>query len=102
MIRWVPTVRFVGLSTQMLLAAMRIDDICKTMGVDCWITSANDLTHMKGSLHYEGRALDSRTRDIPSALLSSFEAKVKAALGNEFDVVRERDHLHVEYQPKAA
>jgi len=86
----------------MLLAAMRIDDILQLMGVECWITSANDLTHMSGSLHYEGRALDFRTRDIPSALLSSFHAKVKSALGNEFDVVLERDHLHVEYQPKAA
>jgi hypothetical protein len=96
--RWLDTVSFKDLKPQMVLAALRVDEVCKAMGVDCWITSGNDLTHSTNSLHYSGNAFDFRTRDLPLELRPSFASKVKAALGREFDVVLERDHLHVEYE----
>ena len=98
--KWTSTVSFKGLQPQMVLAALRVENECKLIGVDCWITSANDREHSTGSLHYSGLALDFRTRDIPIELRQSFSNKVKMALGQEFDVVLEKDHLHVEWDVK--
>jgi len=97
--KWTSTVSFKNLQPQMVIASMRVEEACKLIGVDCWITSENDRVHSSGSLHYSGLALDFRTRDIPAELRKSFFEKVKSALGSEFDVVLEKDHLHVEYQP---
>jgi len=69
--------------------------------VACVITSAHDSTHHNGSLHYVGRAIDVRTREMSAGqqqeVLSVCKLKL-APLG--FDVVMEADHLHIEYDPK--
>lgn len=67
-------------------------------GEPCVITSALDGKHSKGSLHYKGLALDFRTRtlDDPQALATA----LATALGDDYDVVLEGDHLHVEYDPE--
>jgi hypothetical protein len=59
-----------------------------------------DGKHMTGSLHYAGAAIDSRTRGIPLAEVQKLIARIKACLGDDFDVVLEIDHLHLEYLPK--
>ena len=68
-----------------------------------WITSANDSTHMRGSLHYVNRAFDIRTRNIIGD--KQHEARLwvermQVALGDDYDVVLERDHIHAEYDPE--
>jgi hypothetical protein len=63
------------------------------------ITSGIDSVHMAGSLHYTGRAEDYRTRDIHPADLSRMVAEIRSALGSDYDVIIEPDHLHVEYDP---
>lgn len=69
------------------------------------ITSANDGTHMQGSLHYTGLAVDLRTRDLAPATIALLAAKLRARLnGNEntnlpYQVVLETTHVHVEYDP---
>ena len=67
---------------------------------DCVITSANDSKHGPNSLHYKGQALDLRTRHLNGQGLQSVYHKLKESLGDQFDVVLEADHIHVEYQPK--
>jgi hypothetical protein len=68
----------------------------------CTITSGSDGTHMEGSRHPDGNALDYRTNHLTDAQKSTITAACKEALGENFDVVLEADHLHVEYDPKAA
>jgi len=69
------------------------------------ITSANDGTHMVGSLHYAGLAVDIRTRDLAPATIAQLAAKLRAHLNGQentnrpYQVVLETDHVHVEYQP---
>jgi hypothetical protein len=68
-----------------------------------WITSANDSEHMEGSLHYENRAFDIRIKNIIGA--RNHEARLWAermqvALGDDYDVLLEKDHIHVEYDPQ--
>lgn len=67
------------------------------------ITSTNEGTHMSGSLHYLGRAIDFRIPDrIAEDILHDALEVVKAELGGDFDVLLEMNpaHIHVEYDPK--
>lgn len=63
------------------------------------VTSGNDSTHKAESLHYVGLAEDYRTRDVNPAHLPIMVEEVTIALGGDYDVVLESDHLHVEYDP---
>ena len=72
-----------------------------------WVTSANDSTHGANSLHYKNRAYDIRTKNISCYLQRSKEdiakdwvERMKLVLGDDYDVIFERDHIHVEYDPK--
>src|SRR5213078_3387939 len=83
-------------------------------GADMVVTSMNDGTHMKGSLHYAstspdnlGRAVDLRTFDLLEANRVLWASQVKAALDPlGFDIVLHTGqdglpvHLHIEFQPK--
>lgn len=80
-----------------LIAAERVMD---SLGVACVITSAADGTHKQNSLHYVGKAFDLRTRDLLQGHAEAAREKLAAALGDQFDVVLESDHIHVEFDPK--
>ena len=68
-----------------------------------WITSANDSTHMQGSLHYMNRAFDIRINNILGGIEEAKKWVIRAqlALGDNYDVILEKDHVHVEFQPSA-
>jgi hypothetical protein len=69
------------------------------------ITSGNDSAHSAGSLHFKGRALDFRGKNITDAQGRALEAAVRSIIGGAYDVIFEikpnpaSDHLHVEYDP---
>ena len=75
------------------------------VGVPCTVTSGNDSKHMPGSLHYQDRAVDFRTGHhwakplLTKAQVEQVAAAMRKALGQEYDVVLEKDHLHVEHDP---
>lgn len=69
-------------------------------GVPCVITSASDGKHGPNSLHYKGMALDLRTHSLRSEQVAPVFAALKSALGAQFDVVLEVDHIHLEFDPK--
>jgi len=66
---------------------------------DTLVTSKRDGVHSSGSLHYIGRAIDTR---YPKACLDRqvFANTLRIALGQDFDVVPEGNHIHIEYDPK--
>ena len=72
--------------------------------VDCVCTSALDGRHMKGSLHYQGLAVDLRTHTLPGGYKGEGAKKatalLRAYLGADYDVVLEATHIHVEFDPK--
>lgn len=78
-----------------------IDSIhsCVT-GRSAIITSARDGKHMIGSLHYRGRAIDLRTRDLSPKKARRLTRELQTELGRLFDIVVEYDHIHLEYQPR--
>lgn len=61
------------------------------------ITSTYEGNHSAGSLHYANQAYDIAA---PAAKMKWIFDRVKTALGNDFDVVDELDHWHIEYDPK--
>lgn len=63
-------------------------------------TSARDGKHMTGSLHYQGRAIDLHISNVPYAQQPHLLAALRDKLGPDFDVVLERDHIHLEYDPR--
>ena len=87
-----------GLTPQMAIA---YTIACQCYGqYDCVITSASDGKHGPNSLHYKGQALDLRTRHLNGQGLQAVYLKLKESLGEQFDVVLESDHIHVEWDPK--
>ena len=65
------------------------------------ITSAKDGKHRPGSLHYSGNAVDLRTRHLIEGEAGEILIRLDTWLTDEFDVVLEEDHIHVEFQPKS-
>ncbi len=65
------------------------------------VTSAFDGIHMKTSLHYQGLALDFRKITIPETRQQGYCNTLQAKLGKDYQVILEKDHIHIEYQPQA-
>ena len=95
-----PGVRITGMRPEILLAAVAAMEVYKAAGHDITITACVDGKHTTGSLHYAGAAIDLRTRDLPPGDVAKLIAQIKACLGDDFDVLLEVDHIHIEFQPK--
>jgi hypothetical protein len=87
----------------MLIGLLIVDGCFSELGYECIITSAVDGKHMADSKHYEGLALDFRTKHVDSWKLDELLTLVSVRLGDQdFDWLMEaRDgpnqHLHVEF-----
>ena len=91
------TVNIVDLAPQLVMLLPVIDQIYHDeYNTELVITSGKDGIHKQGSLHYEGKAVDLRIWNIWDSLI----ARLKKELGPDFDVVLEKDHIHLEWDPK--
>lgn len=97
MIQLKPGVRITGIRPETVLAIQIAHSVWKELRepTPLTITSVVEGTHSQGSLHYVGAAVDLRKLWTPG-----FTAMLRDALGEEFDVVSEGNHIHVEFQPK--
>jgi hypothetical protein len=95
-------VKINGLKPEMVMGLVIAEGYFSSAGVpDMVVTSAVDGVHGFGSLHYVGYAVDLRIWGIESGFLPKFVEGLSSDLGEEFDVVLESDHIHVEFQPKS-
>lgn len=92
--------RIWGLQPCMVIAAIICRDVMDKHGFDATITAGIDGKHMAGSKHYVGLALDLRTNVLLPSQVETVRVELKDALGDDYDVVVEGDHLHLECQPK--
>lgn len=103
MIRIKPGVSIKLLKPQMVPALITANKVLGLYNEDCWITSGDDGQHGQNSKHYEGLAVDIRTRILPGGstglLASHIAGLIGDALGHLYDVVLERTHIHIEYDP---
>lgn len=94
------SVRHNGLQPEITNILPEIERIWRKYGQEVVVTSAMDGTHMHNSKHYEGLAIDLRTRYFDKIDRLNAFYELKNALGSDYDVVMEISHLHVEYDPK--
>ena len=70
------------------------------------ITSVNDGVHKTGSLHYNGNAVDIRSKTFEHSLVEKAVSPFRASPdGSRYDLLFEapgtpNEHLHLEYDPK--
>lgn len=68
-------------------------------------TSVRDGIHSDTSLHYWGRAIDLRSRDLTNRQKEDILVALVNQLGDDFDVLLEgrntpNEHYHIEYDPE--
>ena len=73
-------------------------------GTECWKydlkRTFKKLIHHVYSLHYRGRALDFSIKNIPMLTLKMMQEELQNLLGDNYDVCLEKNHFHIEYDPK--
>lgn len=91
-----------GLRPEALLGVMIVHTLFMEHGVDCVITEGTGGKHGEASLHYLGLAFDVRTWAFKGkkSMLNKVVKELKTRLGDQYDVVLHKTHLHIEYQPK--
>lgn len=100
-------VSIVGLKPEILVGLMVAQGVYDEFGCDLVVTAGVDGNHKIGSLHYKGLAVDLRTRDLREDEKELVAVLLKERLNGqpdnfagEFDVVLERTHIHLEFDPK--
>jgi hypothetical protein len=94
-------VRFATVLQKPMYEAMDIaSEVWSNNGQELVITAALDGVHMKGSKHYEGNALDFRTRYFDSETKEKVANELRTKLPEAYDVIVHTTHIHVEYDPK--
>ena len=95
-----PGVNIIGIRPEMQLGVMAAWSVYLAHGRKLVITSALDSEHSATSLHYTGCAVDLRIRDIDPTTLRLIVRDIKTALPDDFDVILEHNHIHIEFQPR--
>lgn len=88
-----------GIQPEIILAIIAAQHIYTTNGYGLVITSLLDGKHSVNSLHYKGLAVDLRIRHLPKGAATLITSQLAESLGDEFDVILEDDHIHVEFDP---
>jgi hypothetical protein len=89
-----------GIKPEIVMACLVADAVYSVHGHSMTITSVVDSKHSAKSLHYIGHAVDLRTRDLEGEEAQIIAADIKSRLTDDYDVVVESDHIHIEYQPR--
>lgn len=88
-----------GLDISMRKVLAVAESIWASHGKELVITSGMDNIHSAKSLHYYGYAVDLRTRYFDDSVIPTIVKEMKAALGESYEVLFEKDHIHVGYRP---
>lgn len=88
---------------ELLLAISVAQGVYEEYGFDCVITSLFDGKHGANTLHQRDgicRAVDLRINHLPNELIVPIHTDIRTALPGCYDVVLEKDHIHLEYDRK--
>lgn len=95
-----PGVDVRGIQPEMVLGLQIAQAIYERHNFPFVVTSVVDGKHSANSLHYRGRAADLRIWGVPEGKREALAAEIRYALGKQFDVVLESDHLHLEFEER--
>lgn len=106
MIRLKDSVNLNTIKPELIIGIMVLYSVMHEFNIEMVITSAADSKHSENSLHYQGYAVDIRSKHIPSRS-RKFEilAIAKNLMDKQFDIILEsegedNEHYHLEYDPK--
>lgn len=99
MIRFKPGVKIQGIQPEIVATFPIVESAFSPK--TAVITSAKDGRHRRGSLHYSGNAIDLRTRHLVAGEATKIILLLRQWLTDEYDVLLEKDHIHLEFQPKS-
>jgi len=78
-----------------------IDRLCAEYGIEFVITEGVGGKHKQTSKHYLGKAIDIRSREFEGGSMGevcrSFVERLQAELGNDYFVLQEKDHIHMQF-----
>ncbi len=94
-------VRVGGIRPEMVLAYLIAAPILVKHGQEAVITSCTDGKHSKTSRHYIGCAIDLRTRDMDDVTADKAALAIANALGGEYYVAFEKNHIHLQFNSSA-
>jgi len=89
-----------GVRPELLFAMIVASEVFMRSGSEMTITSISDGMHMFKSRHFDGAAFDFRIYHLDRKRIDKIIAEIKDGLNQDYDVVLEKDHGHIEYQPK--
>lgn len=93
-------VRVADLRAPMLIALYVADQSFRDHGYDMIWSCGPEGEHSFGSLHYLNCAVDVDYPGLSESDFRSIRNDIKTRLGNNFDVINEGSHIHIELQPK--
>ena len=89
----------VGLKPEILDAQYSVFEELRRAGVaTVYRTAGTNGSHSRNSLHYVGLAMDFWWQGVRDGKVIC--DAIAESLGDEYDVVWERSHLHIEFQPE--
>ena len=92
-----PGVHLQGIRPEIVVALTIADRVYADHESPLVITSGVEGKHMRNSLHYVGAAVDIR---LPESEAKYMAGVLSYALGEQYDVVLESTHIHIEFQPE--
>ena len=93
-----PGVRLQGIQPEVIIALLIADEVYREHQIPLVVTSGQEGPHRDGSLHHQGLAVDLR---CPESIRREVAKTLQARLGEEFDVIAEATHIHIEFDPPA-
>jgi len=103
MIRIKPGTRVFGIRPEMVIAIMIAEGVWGLQDAELVLTSVIEGHHMYKSKHYDGSAIDARSKNLADAPKAVLELKTR--LGVDYDVILEdkgkpNEHIHMQFVPK--
>lgn len=96
----------VGIGAEMMFVNDVVDEVYEHFGLgEGTVTCGIEGWHSRTSLHPKGKAQDYRTWGLDGKQLSRQDKMeianmIRLKLGPDFDVIIEKDHIHVEFDKK--
>jgi hypothetical protein len=93
-------VRIAGIKPELLFGLRVAETVYEVFGFPLIVTAVVDGVHKVGSKHYVGMAADLRISHLGNSIAPQIVAMLKSLIDQDFDIVLESDHIHLEYDPK--